>query len=126
MLCMQSAARWEANFHELRRYKEEFGNTDVPFKWRDPTYDFNNEFAKWYHAQPDLFRQRRLSVAQVTAMPILYMLLTCCRDVQEDHCIGHVMLCADTVTLAAGSQAQVCWARFGPTHRRCHQCSRLC
>lgn len=62
---MQPLARWEGNFHELRRYREEHGHVNVPFKWRDPTYDFNNEFAKWFHAQPTLFTQRRLTVNQV-------------------------------------------------------------
>ena len=76
---MQPTARWEANFHELRRYREEHGDINVPFKWRDPTYDFGNDFAKWFHAQPTLFSQRRLRVDQVWAAPYhQYFLVTEC------------------------------------------------
>lgn len=52
-------------YHEMRRYKEEYGNLDVPFKWKDPMADFNNHFARWFHAQPTLFLQRRLRPDQV-------------------------------------------------------------
>ena len=65
----QEEADWDFSMHELRRYREEFQHTNVPFKWRDPTYDFSNNFAKWFHAQPTLFRQRRLSLAQARALP---------------------------------------------------------
>ncbi|KAK9786077.1 hypothetical protein WJX73_003167 [Symbiochloris irregularis] len=63
--------QWEHNFHELRRYKEEYGNIDVPFKWKDPTYAFNNHFARWFHSQPGLFAQRRLSVNQVRKLKLV-------------------------------------------------------
>ena len=58
-------AQWEWFFHELRRYREEFGHIDIPFKWKDETADFNNHFARWFHAQPTLFLQRRLRPDQV-------------------------------------------------------------
>lgn len=61
----QDVAQWEFLFHEMRRYKEEYGNLEVPFKWKDPMADFNNHFAKWFHAQPTLFLQRRLRPDQV-------------------------------------------------------------
>ncbi|KAK9843657.1 hypothetical protein WJX81_001289 [Elliptochloris bilobata] len=56
---------WDIYLHELRRYKEEYGTLAVPLKWRDPTGDFSNHLAKWYHAQPSLFTLRRLTVNQV-------------------------------------------------------------
>eukprot|EP00884_Botryococcus_braunii_P010283 jgi/Botrbrau1/19256/Bobra.0073s0006.2 len=59
------AIQWNFNLHELRRWAVEHGSIDVPFKWKDPTGDFSNEFAKWFHAQPTLFLQRRLSLDQV-------------------------------------------------------------
>jgi protein gp37 len=62
---MQRAIQWNFNFHELRRWAVEHGSIDVPFKWKDPTGDFSNEFAKWFHAQPTLFLQRRLTLDQV-------------------------------------------------------------
>jgi hypothetical protein len=58
-------AQWEWFFHELRRYKEEFGHIQIPFKWKDTAADFNNHFARWFHAQPTLFLQRRLRPDQV-------------------------------------------------------------
>ncbi|KAK9813280.1 hypothetical protein WJX72_011855 [[Myrmecia] bisecta] len=64
-------ALWSFNLHELRRYKEEHGSIEVPFKWRDPTGDFGNEFAKWFHAQPTLFRQRRLAPEQVDKLQLV-------------------------------------------------------
>ena len=57
---VQEVATWEGFYQELRRYKEEFGHIDIPFKWKDPMADFNNHFARWFHAQPTLFLQRRL------------------------------------------------------------------
>jgi len=58
-------AQWEWFFHELRRYREEFGHINIPFKWKDASADFDNHFAKWFHAQPTLFLQRRLRPDQV-------------------------------------------------------------
>ena len=60
-------ATWEGFYQELRRYKEEFGHIDIPFKWKDPMADFNNHFARWFHAQPTLFLQRRLRPDQARA-----------------------------------------------------------
>lgn len=60
---------WNFHLHELRRYGEEYGSLDVPFKWRDPSSDFNNAFAKWVHAQPGLYMLRRLSVQQARRPP---------------------------------------------------------
>lgn len=65
-MAVQRAIQWNFNFHELRRWAVEHGSIDVPFKWKDPTGDFSNEFAKWFHAQPTLFLQRRLSLDQVS------------------------------------------------------------
>lgn len=61
----QDTANWEFMYHEMRRYKEEYGNLEVPFKWKDPMADFNNHFSRWFHAQPTLFLQRRLRTDQV-------------------------------------------------------------
>ena len=51
--------------HEMRRYAAIHGSPFVPLKWEDPTGDFNNSLAKWVHAQPTLYSQRRLSIPQV-------------------------------------------------------------
>ncbi len=53
--------------HELRRFRIEFQMDAPPFKWRDPNADFSNALAKWYHQQPDRFKQRLLSPSQVCA-----------------------------------------------------------
>ncbi|KAK9902684.1 hypothetical protein WJX75_002583 [Coccomyxa subellipsoidea] len=61
----QPLAEWEYMMHELRRFRLEF-NLDAPaFKWRDPNADFSNQLSKWYHQQPDRFKQRMLSPDQV-------------------------------------------------------------
>ena len=65
----QEVAEWNHLFHELRRYREEFGGAGPPFKWRDPVADFGNSLARWYHSQPDLFRQRLLLPDQARAGP---------------------------------------------------------
>ena len=59
---------WDIQLHELRRYQEEYNRLDVPFKWHDATGDFNNHLSIWYHAQPHMFRLRRLSPNQVRAL----------------------------------------------------------
>jgi hypothetical protein len=55
--------------HEVRRFRQEFGKQGPDFKWRDPNADFTNAFAKWYHQQPDRFRQRLLLPDQVLFDP---------------------------------------------------------
>lgn len=64
----QDAVLWDIQLHELRRYQQEHGRPDVPFKWRDATGDFNNHLSIWYHAQPHMFRLRRLSANQARAV----------------------------------------------------------
>ena len=59
---------WDIQLHELRRYQEEYERLDVPFKWHDATGDFNNHLSIWYHAQPHMFRLRRLSPNQARAI----------------------------------------------------------
>ena len=61
---MQDAVLWDIQLHELRRYQQEHDRLDVPFKWRDATGDFNNHLSIWFHAQPHMFRLRRLSPNQ--------------------------------------------------------------
>ena len=51
--------------HEMRRYAAIHGTPFVPVRWEDPTGDFNNSLAKWVHAQPTLYSQRRLAIRQV-------------------------------------------------------------
>ena len=67
---MQGVADWNHLFHELRRFREEHGQDGPGFKWRDPLADFTNNFAKWYHQQPELFKQRLLLPDQVCCFPL--------------------------------------------------------
>lgn len=66
---MQGAAEWNHLFHELRRYREEHKQEGPPFKWRDPVADFTSSLARWYHKQPDLFKQRLLLPDEVCQHP---------------------------------------------------------
>lgn len=74
------SAAWSFYLHELRRFREEHGSLDVPFKWRDPSGDFSNAFAKWVHAQPGLFALRRLAPQQ--ARRLLRLQYSACMCVQ--------------------------------------------
>ena len=65
---MQGSADWNHLFHELRRFRAEHGQEGPPFKWRDPVADFTSSFARWYHKQPDLFRQRLLLPDEARAL----------------------------------------------------------
>lgn len=67
----QPVAEWEYLMHELRRWRIEFNKDAPPFKWRDPNADFNNHFSKWYHQQPDRFKQRLLTPDQARPNPHL-------------------------------------------------------
>lgn len=70
---LQPLAEWEYMMHELRRFRLEF-NLDAPaFKWRDPNADFSNQLSKWYHQQPDMFKQRMLSPDQVRSPPLVHI-----------------------------------------------------
>lgn len=68
---MQGVAEWNHLFHELRRFREEHGQEGPEFKWRDPLADFTNNFAKWYHQQPELFKQRLLLPDQACCLPFV-------------------------------------------------------
>ena len=61
---MQEVATWVMQLHEMRRYAAIHGTPFVPVRWEDPTGDFNNSLAKWAHAQPTLYSQRRLTIPQ--------------------------------------------------------------
>ena len=72
--CIQGVAAWNHLFHELRRFRQEHGQEGPAFKWRDPLADFSNNFAKWYHQQPELFKQRLLLPDQACCLPSLFEL----------------------------------------------------
>jgi hypothetical protein len=95
---MQGAADWVHCFHELRRYREEHGREGPPFKWRDPVADFTANLARWYHKQPDLFRQRLLLPDEVRA-PALGTLS------DSPNCLGSACCCR---TRCARQHSELC------------------
>ena len=64
----QAASHWNQNFHELRRFREEYAAKGPGFRWRDRDADFSNDLAKWHHKLPEQFAQRTLLPDQVSSL----------------------------------------------------------
>lgn len=59
---------WNKEFHELVRFKELFGHTDVPVKWKDEVaqrHEFALGFSAWFHTQPALYTMALLHPSKV-------------------------------------------------------------
>ena len=117
--------------HEMRRYAAIHGTPFVPVRWEDPTGDFNNSLAKWVHAQPTLYSQRRLAIPQVptahlqlhdTAWPEHQEAVRCCAG------SVHKLSCHQLAELrvqkrsTAGHLDVVLGSRWGAVYRQALSC----
>jgi len=62
-------AEWHMMLHEARRFKAVFNNLDVPQRWKSE--DWPAVFPRWWHQQPVLFQQRRLSIDKVIKLRVI-------------------------------------------------------
>ncbi len=61
-------SNWNKNFHELARYKDLFGDVNVPVKWKDARakeHGFVVAFSAWVHQQLVLYKMGLLTPRQV-------------------------------------------------------------
>lgn len=62
-------AEWHLMLHEARRFQAVFNNLDVPVRWKSE--DWPSVFPRWWHQQPVLFQQRRLSTDKVMKLRLV-------------------------------------------------------